>query len=59
LATPNVSNAAAKMLAVNHTLSGAELRLLLEQSSDANANGDRLLHTERAVRAAQAAAHDR
>ena len=59
MATPNVSNAAAKMLAVNPTLSGAELRLLLEQSSDANTDGDRLLHTVRAVRAAQAAARDR
>jgi subtilisin family serine protease len=55
MATPNVSNAAAKMLAVNPTLTGAELRNLLEQSSDTNATGDRLLHTIRAVRAAQAA----
>lgn len=59
MATPNVSNAAAKMLAVNPTLSGAELRTLLEQSGDVNATGERLLHTVRAVRAAQAAASRR
>jgi subtilisin family serine protease len=52
MAAPNVSNAAAKMLAVNPTLSGAELRTLLEQSGDVNATGERLLHTARAVRAA-------
>lgn len=55
MATPNVSNAAAKMLAVNPTLSGAELRTLLEQTGDRNSSGDRLLHTSRAVRAAAAA----
>ena len=55
MAAPNVSNAAAKMLAVNPSLSGAELRSLLEQTGDLNSSGDRLLFTSRAVRAAQAA----
>lgn len=54
MAAPNVTNAAAKVLAVNPSLSGAELRRLLEATADRNATGDRLLHTKRAVRAAQA-----
>ncbi len=54
MAAPNVSNAAAKVLAVDPSLSGAELRQLLERTSDANATGDRLLHTARAVEAARA-----
>ena len=59
MAAPVVSNAAAKVLAVNPTLSGAELRTLLERTSDVNTTGDRLLHTRRAVRAAQASARER
>ncbi|MBL8998512.1 MAG: S8 family serine peptidase [Gemmatimonadetes bacterium] len=55
MATPNVSNAAAKMLAVNPALTGAELRALLLGTSDRNATGDRLIHTRRAVAAARAA----
>lgn len=55
MATPLVTNAAAKMLAVNPRLSGAELRVLLEQSADTNATGQRLLHTARAVEAARRA----
>ncbi len=54
MAAPNVTNAAAKVLAVNPSLSGTELRRLLEATADRNATGDRLLHTRRAVRAAQA-----
>lgn len=53
MATPNVANAAAKMLAVNPQLTGAELRALLEGTADTNATGQRLLHTARAVSAAQ------
>ncbi len=53
MATPNVSNAAAKMLAVNPKLSGAELRTLLEKTADTNATGQRLLHAGRAVEAAR------
>ncbi len=53
MAAPLVSNAAAKMLAVNPRLTGAELRALLEQSADTNATGQRLLHTGRAVEAAR------
>lgn len=54
MAAPVVTNAAAKMLAVNPRLSGADLRRLLEQSADANADGLPLLHTARAVAAARA-----
>jgi hypothetical protein len=54
MATPNVANAAAKMLAVNPRLTGAELRSLIEQTADTNATGQRLLHTARAVEAARA-----
>ncbi|HRP08690.1 MAG TPA: S8 family serine peptidase, partial [Gemmatimonadales bacterium] len=49
MATPNVANAAAKMLAVNPRLSGAALRTILEETADLNATGQRLLHTARAV----------
>lgn len=52
MAAPLVTRAAAMVLAVNPSLAGAELRRLLENTSDANATGDRLLHTARAVRAA-------
>jgi subtilisin family serine protease len=54
MAAPNVTNAAAKVLAVNPSLTGAQLRSLLEQSADTNATGQRLLHTARAVDAARA-----
>lgn len=56
MATPNVANAAAKMLAVNPRLSGADLRALLEQTAVANSTGQSLLHTAHAVEAARAAA---
>lgn len=52
MATPMVANAAAKMLAVNPHLTGAELRTLLEQTATVNATGQRLLHTKQAVEAA-------
>lgn len=55
MATPLVANAAAKVLAMNPQLSGAELRTLLEQTADTNAGGLRLLHTRRAVEAARQA----
>jgi hypothetical protein len=55
MAAPVVTNAAAKMLAVNPRLSGAELRRLLEQSADTDAGGLPLLHTARAVAAAREA----
>jgi subtilisin family serine protease len=51
MATPMVTNAAAKVLATNPRLSGAEVRRLLEQTADTNAAGLRLLHTARAVAA--------
>lgn len=53
MATPVVVNAAAKMLAVNPNLSGAQMRALLEQTADRNATGQPLLHTKRAVEAAK------
>ncbi len=53
MATPVVTNAAAKVLAVNPSLSGAELRQLLEQTADTNRTGQRLLHTKHAVEAAK------
>lgn len=53
MATPSVTNAAGKMLAVNPQLDGAEMREILEQSADLNATGDRLLNTGRAVSIAQ------
>jgi CubicO group peptidase (beta-lactamase class C family) len=52
MATPNVANAAAKMLAVNPRLTGAELRTILEETADLNATGQRLLHTGKAVASA-------
>jgi subtilisin family serine protease len=55
MATPNVTNAAAKMLAVNPQLTGAEMRRLLEQTADANATGQKLLHPANAVAAAKVA----
>ena len=53
MATPNVANAAAKMLAANPKITGAEMRALIEQTADTNATGQRLLHTARAVEAAR------
>ena len=53
MATPVVVNAATKLLAVNPNLSGAQLRMLLEQTADRNAAGQPLLHTRRAVEAAR------
>ncbi len=55
MATPNVANAAAKMLVVNPRLTGAQLREMLERTADTNTTGQRLLHTTRAVDAARAA----
>lgn len=56
MATPVVVNAAAKLLAVNPKLTGAQLRTLLEQTVDRNATGQPLLHTRRAVAAARSLA---
>ncbi len=53
MATPNVANAAAKILAVNPRLTGAELKTLILETSDINGTGQRLLHTRRAVEAAR------
>lgn len=53
MAAPNVTNAAAKMLTVNPRLTGAEMRVLLEQSGDKNSTGQLLLHTAKAVEAAR------
>jgi subtilisin family serine protease len=55
MAAPVVTNAAAKMLAVNPSLTGADLRRILEQTADTNSAGLKLLHTARAVQAARAA----
>ncbi len=56
MATPNITNAAAKMLTVNPRLTGAEMRTLLEQTGDKNSTGQLLLHTAKAVEAARASA---
>ena len=56
MATPVVSNAAARMLAVNPALDGADMKELLQRSSDASAEGLRLLNAERAIQAARDAA---
>lgn len=53
MATPNVANAAAKILAINPRLTGADLKRLILESSDSNKTGQRLLHTRRAVEAAR------
>lgn len=53
MATPVVSNAAARMLAVNPALDGAELRALLERTADRNAEGLPLLNAPRAIAAAR------
>lgn len=53
VATPIIVNSAAKMLSVNLSLSGAQMRTLLEQTADRNATGQPLLHTRFAVEAAR------
>ncbi|MEP6833812.1 MAG: S8 family serine peptidase [Gemmatimonas sp.] len=55
MAAPIVTNTAAKMLAVNPALSGADLRRLLLQTADTNAKGLKLMHPAHAVDAARAA----
>lgn len=59
MAAPLVTNAAAKMLAVNPDLTGADLRRLIEASATPNAAGLPLLHPAAAVAAAQAAGRGR
>jgi hypothetical protein len=59
MATPNVTNAAAKMLAVNRKLTGAQMKSILIETADANDTGDKLLHTAKAVAAARAAGSKR
>jgi len=54
MAAPNVTNAAAKMLAVNPNLTGTQVKNLILETSDTNRTGQRLLHTRRAVEAARA-----
>lgn len=49
IAAPLVSNAAAKVLAINPNLTGAQVRQILEQTADPNATGQLLLHPARAV----------
>lgn len=51
MAAPNVTNAAAKLLALHPRLSGAELRSLLEQTADLNKTGQNLLNTAKAAEA--------
>ncbi len=53
MATPNVSNAAAKILAITPQLTGADLKKLILETSDTNKTGQRLLNTRRAVAAAR------
>lgn len=53
MATPVVVNAAAKVLAVNPSMTGAELRALLERTATSNATGQPLLHPRKAVEAAR------
>lgn len=53
MATPVVSNAAARMLAANPALDGAELRALLERTTDRTAEGLPLLNASRAIAAAR------
>jgi hypothetical protein len=49
MATPNVTNAAAKIIALVPSLSGAELKEVLLVSADTNSTGQRLLHPKRAL----------
>lgn len=53
MATPVVVNAAAKVLAVNPAMTGAQLRVLLEQTATPNATGQPLLHPRKAVETAR------
>ena len=53
MATPVVVNAAAKVLAVNPAMTGAQLRVLLEQTATPNATGQPLLHPRNAVETAR------
>jgi Subtilase family len=53
MATPNVANAAAKMLALNSSLDGAELKSILLNTADRSLSGLRLLHTRNAVEEAK------
>lgn len=53
MATPLVVNTAAKVLAVDPRLTGAELRALLERTATANSTGQPLLHPAKAVEAAR------
>jgi subtilisin family serine protease len=55
MAVPNVVNPAVKMLTVAPRLTGAEMRKLLEQTADANATGQKIIHPARAVEAARSA----
>ena len=54
LAAPIVTNTAARMLAVNPALSGADLRRILVQTADTNSAGLKLMYPARAVDAARA-----
>jgi len=49
MATPNVTNAAAKIIALVPSLSGAKLKEVLLVSADTNSTGQRLLHPQRAL----------
>jgi hypothetical protein len=53
MATPFVVNAAAKALAVFPSMSGAELKLLLERTATSNPTGQPVLHPMRAFEAAR------
>jgi subtilisin family serine protease len=53
MATPNVTNAAAKMLAVNPRLSGSDLKRLIKATADRNATGQPILNAAKAVEAAR------
>ncbi len=56
MSTPNVVNAAAKMLTANPKLTGAKLREILESTADKNDAGLPLLNTAKAYEAARASA---
>ena len=53
MAAPVVVNAAAKMLALNPSLSGAEVRTILERTAEPNSTGQPVLHPSRALEAAR------
>jgi hypothetical protein len=46
IATPNVANAAAKMLAVNPTLSGAQMKSILMEAADKNETGETIAYRQ-------------